>query len=750
MSRFFINPQRAQMIMKTRSNSAPALEILAALLFALMLFASTSKSYAASSAPPELMTYQGYLVDVNGAALALSAPANYPIIFRIYDASTGGNVLWSEQQIVTVDKGNFSVVLGEGTAVSGEARPALSSAFIGPTASDRYIGITVTISGTTMTISPRLRLLPSPYAFAASKAMSIDAQAASRLSENRLYLGSGTEVNNGLGYSSTFAGATIGGPALFGANGGVLGTVANNTTETAALFWNSSGNVGIGTTTPGTKLDVNGNVSISGNVGIGTATPGTPLDIIHNGASTYGVGIHIRTPSTAVDGARLEFERFGVKAWGIGIKEGQNNSTFGIFEDNHFSLGFGTPRLAITAGGNVGIGTATPLGALDVNGSSPANSWAYVHGNVGGANPSSASTTGLAFGWNKSGGDGESHILYGTGAGGSPRLVLGSWNGSTIGPVLTVRDGKVGIGTEGPGYPLHVSGSQNHSFGSSEWDPSGSDPDLYANSGTYGNRTEVRAISIKADHDIAASAFLAYSDRRIKEVVGRSDTADDLKVIQKLQVTDYRYVDKSQRGNQIAKGFIAQEVEAVAPASVSVSRDVVPSIYLNALKIDFHSQNQTLTVSVTNAHNLKPGESVRLFLDGVVRDLKVTETPSATSFMVDSVQESPKRVFVYGKFVDDFRTLDYDRLFITGIGAIQEISRQVEALKKSDARIAELEKSAGKVAALEVKAARVDTLEREVAELRKVVSGLASAARNTPKSVAIASPVEGLIAAEAR
>ena len=139
----------------------------------LALIAFALDASAASPTPPERMSYQGFLVDVNGAALAPSAPANYPVVFRIYDASSGGNILWAEQQIVTVDKGNFSVVLGEGTAVSGEARPDLSSVFAGPTASDRYIGIAVTISGTTMTISPRLRWLPSPYAFAARKAITL-------------------------------------------------------------------------------------------------------------------------------------------------------------------------------------------------------------------------------------------------------------------------------------------------------------------------------------------------------------------------------------------------------------------------------------------------------------------------------------------------------------------------------------------------------------------------------------------------
>ena len=149
--------------------------VLAVLLSALAGgFPATPAARAADARPPEFMTYQGFLVDANGQPLAPSNPANYPVIFRIYDQATGGAKLWAEQQIVTIDKGNFSVLLGEGTEVSGEARPPLSTVFGGSglaaNASDRYLGVTVTISGTPTEILPRLRLLPAPYAYLARHA----------------------------------------------------------------------------------------------------------------------------------------------------------------------------------------------------------------------------------------------------------------------------------------------------------------------------------------------------------------------------------------------------------------------------------------------------------------------------------------------------------------------------------------------------------------------------------------------------
>src|SRR5262245_31889079 len=110
----------------------------AACLLAALALAVTAPRAAAQATfnPPERMTYQGFLTDGNGVALGNNAPKNYDVIFRIYNQESNGGAaqLWAEQQTVTVDKGYFSVLLGEG-ASTGEPRPVLSTLFKGPTAS---------------------------------------------------------------------------------------------------------------------------------------------------------------------------------------------------------------------------------------------------------------------------------------------------------------------------------------------------------------------------------------------------------------------------------------------------------------------------------------------------------------------------------------------------------------------------------------------------------------------------------------
>src|SRR6185503_4315041 len=79
-----------------------------------------------------------------------------------------------EQQTVTVDRGNFSVLLGEGTLVGTEPHPALSSLFATNTASDRFVEMTVKgigAGGDNVTILPRLRLVTAPYAFLSKSAV---------------------------------------------------------------------------------------------------------------------------------------------------------------------------------------------------------------------------------------------------------------------------------------------------------------------------------------------------------------------------------------------------------------------------------------------------------------------------------------------------------------------------------------------------------------------------------------------------
>lgn len=158
-----------------------------------LLICGTNQHADAATHPPERMTYQGYLVDADGTALGETEPANYDLIFSIWDEQSGGISKWSEQQTVTIDKGYFSVLLGEGSPTAGSSN-LLSQAFAG-NASSRFVEITVKgigSGGDDTTIRPRLQLVSSPYAFMSTRAGKLTDQGADMVTVES---GAGIHVN---------------------------------------------------------------------------------------------------------------------------------------------------------------------------------------------------------------------------------------------------------------------------------------------------------------------------------------------------------------------------------------------------------------------------------------------------------------------------------------------------------------------------------------------------------------------------
>ena len=156
---------------------------IASFLITLCLLQST---YAAT-AVPEFISYQGRALTATGALMGAGTPINRTVTFRIWDHATNSlatNLIYSEQQVVTIAEGEFSVLVGAGSATAGlplgfsettKGLPTvkISDAFAGAT---RYLGVTID-DGTAAAdneISPRQQIVSGAFAMRSKVAEGVD------------------------------------------------------------------------------------------------------------------------------------------------------------------------------------------------------------------------------------------------------------------------------------------------------------------------------------------------------------------------------------------------------------------------------------------------------------------------------------------------------------------------------------------------------------------------------------------------
>ncbi len=217
-----------------------------------------------------------------------------------------------------------------------------------------------------------------------------------------------------------------------------LATFSNATAS--ALF--TGGNVGVGSVTPGTKVDVQGTVRATAFVGDGALITGVmafPAGGLN--AVQYGDGL-----STLGDETKLSFNGNNL---GIGTTDARGRL---VVVGGNVGVGTTTPQSALAVtNGNVGIGTWDATQALDVLGTVKANAITTT----GGYTQSGSSTNTITGTTNVSG------VATFSNATTSALFTGGNVGVGTTTPqgAFTVTSGNVGIGTWAPAQALDVNGT---------------------------------------------------------------------------------------------------------------------------------------------------------------------------------------------------------------------------------------------------------------------------------------------------
>jgi hypothetical protein len=255
---------------------------------------------------------------------------------------------------------------------------------------------------------------------------------------------------------------------------------------------------------------------------------------------------------------------------------------------------------------------------------------------------------------------------------------------STSGHVSIPSD-RLGIGTTSPSYPLEITSTVTASGTFYYAILSGSGSGWSAGTATTGF-----GVNAKFSASIWVEGYvLRTSDRRIKKNIENVDGKSALEKIKQIPCRYYEYIDQKIPVGKCGEkhiGFVAQELEPIVPMAVcGCNKNVIPNVY----KIINCEWNGNIMSS--NDLETVAGVKYKFF----VSDLE----DCSDEHMVELVgnedntftfEKKYNTIFCYGYEIDDFNTVDYNKIYTLNVSATQELIKENELLKQELASIKEI------------------------------------------------------------
>jgi len=228
--------------------------------------------------------------------------------------------------------------------------------------------------------------------------------------------------------------------------------------------------------------------------------------------------------------------------------------------------------------------------------------------------------------------------------------------------------GKIGIGTTTPTFPLHIKAGNTGASESIVYTYFRHYTSSIGRASGWGGDK----FSLFADFVIMSATFTGASDVRIKKDI--MDLSSALPLIEQIKPRTYKYKDPK-RGDKMAYGFIAQELEEVIPELIKTTQHKIPNIMKTADVIDG-------VFTLKEATDLQVGDKIDIYdEDDKELNVKITEIISDKSFKTAVDVELKDKYFIYGKYVDDFKGIEHNGLLPIMLKAIQELNARVKELE---------------------------------------------------------------------
>ena len=231
-----------------------------------------------------------------------------------------------------------------------------------------------------------------------------------------------------------------------------------------------------------------------------------------------------------------------------------------------------------------------------------------------------------------------------------------------------------------------------------ERDPSNLFRIRFTNPGVFSlnNSLEITGSNVKIERSlevggtITAADFAQFSDQRLKYNIRDTSASDDLQRLMQVRVKEFKLLAATDENRQ-NKGVIAQEVRDVFPEAISTTRSVLPGFFEHVAFVERDKMRLRLHQSAQDVQNIKAGDVIRvtsldtrggqidLCVSNVER-INVDENEEVMYIYVGNVIGLDTFVKIIG-VVDDVLLVNYEILYMTAINAIQELKREIEALK---------------------------------------------------------------------